>query len=93
MFSFGQKKKNSTKEVKLVGIKTEEKQLGQIETGFFEFRGEIYVKSAKSGAAKSITNLSKSFTDSIKELYPEEFEEGKPKDISLMKVTELYFIK
>ena len=61
-------------------------------TGFFEFRGQLYYR-AKGVAARNINDLNKSFTDNIRELYPDEFVNSTMKDIGLIMVTPVKVIK
>ena len=59
--------------------------------GFFEFRGEIYYR-ARGAAGRKVDNNDKSFTDSIKELYPDEFKDYTPAKVCTIKVTPLKVI-
>ena len=59
-------------------------------TGFFSFRGDKFYR-VKGAAGKSIKD-NKSFTDFLKEKYPEEFCKCKVSDISTLKVQPLKVI-
>lgn len=61
-------------------------------TGFFEFRGEVYYR-AKGVSARNLYDVDKSFTEKIKELYPEEFCNVKAVDISNLLVQPLKAVK
>ncbi len=61
-------------------------------TGFFEFRGEYYYR-AKGVAARHLYDEEKSFTDKIKELYPEEFDSITAKEVSVLKVRPLHAVR
>lgn len=69
----------------------EEIEYGKV-TGFFEFRGEFYYR-AKGVAARNLYDEEKSFTDKIKELYPEEFKNIQAKEVSVLKVRPMHVIK
>ena len=57
-------------------------------TGFFNFRGEIYYKANK-GAGKLIHGDETSFSNSVKERFPEEFENFTLQKIGYIEVTPL----
>ena len=59
--------------------------------GFFKFRDTIYYRT-KGTAARTLDEKSLSFTDSIRELYPEEFDNATIKDISYILVQPLRLV-
>lgn len=59
--------------------------------GFFKFRDTVYYR-AKGTAGRTLDETSLSFTDSIRELYPEEFENASIRDISNMLVQPLRLV-
>jgi hypothetical protein len=60
-------------------------------TGLFEFRGEVYYRERKGSSGKHIAS-NKSFTDKIKELYPDQFMKASSSDISDLLVTPLIIL-
>ena len=57
-------------------------------TGFFNFRGEVYYK-AKGSAGKLISDDETSFSNSVKQRFPEEFENFTLQKIGYIEVTPL----
>jgi hypothetical protein len=88
---FGLKKKSSnTKTIQLV-VTDKEVEYGSV-IGFFEFRGEIFFR-AKGSAGKKISDFTTSFTDAIKEKYPDEFGKILSTEVSALKVIPLKVVE
>lgn len=60
--------------------------------GFFKFRDTIYYR-AKGVAGRTLDERSLSFTDNIREEYPDEFKDYNAKEISALLVQPLYLVK
>ena len=60
--------------------------------GFFKFRDVVYYRS-RGSAGRTLDSKSLSFTDSLLQLYPNEFDDASAKDISEVLVQPLQFVK